>query len=243
MGKVNSILLLLATMLFLSACHKDPELDGMAYSLFPREVQKLDGDKLTGIVWEADDDFVAGAKGWSVYGLYVGQTTIRSVKHGLSFSVEVKPRYHTFEEPCREWGISKSEIKERYGEPWKEEDGNMVYISVEGNTILVLYKFDEEGLLEGCGAVCMNATIEEVFNFLDERYYPMQADTQQERITFAHFYGKKDDPKVDFIIAAESNTTLGGMSVAYSHVSFTRGDMTDYPGFDEIFKELKSIEL
>lgn len=243
MVKVKSILLLVAAVLLLPACKKDePKLDRTAYSLFSREVQKLEGEKLMGMEWESDDEFVAGANGPALFGLCVGQTTIRSVKHGLSFAVEVKPRYNTYVEPCMEWGISKSEIKERYGEPWKEENGNLVYISTEGNTILVLYSFDDEGLLQGCGATCL-ATMEDVFNFLEERYYPLQADTQQERITFAHFFGKKDNPDVDFIIAAEKNPSLGGTVVAYSHVSLTRGDMTDHAGFDEIFKELRNVEL
>ncbi len=240
--KIKSILLLVAAVLLLPACKKDdPKLDRTAYSLFSREVQKLEGEKLLDVEWESDDEFVARANGPALFGLCVGQTTIRSVNHGLSFAVEVKPRYNTYVEPCMEWGISKSEIKERYGEPWKDEEGNIAYLTTEGNTILVLYSFDDEGL-NGCGVICL-ATMEEVFNFLEERYSPLQADTQKERITFAHVYGKLDDPKVDCAIAAERDKTFGGMAVAYSHVSLTRGDMTDHAGFDEIFNKLRNIEL
>lgn len=240
--KMKSILLLVAAVLLLPACKKDePKLDRTAYSLFSREVLKLEGEKLMGMEWESDDEFVAGANGPALFGLCVGQTTIRSVKHGLSFAVEVKPRYNTYVEPCMEWGISKSEIKERYGEPWKEEEGNIAYLLAEDDNIVTLYTFDDEGL-NGCGVICL-ATMEDVFNFLEERYYPLQADTQKERITFAHFFGKKDNHDVDFIIAAEKNPSLGGTVVAYSHVSLTRGDMTDHAGFDEIFKELRNVEL
>lgn len=102
MKKVFSLMLLFATIFTFTSCGGDDDepdntkLSKTSYSLYHEENQEIEGTNVSGLVWDSENEFVATVKNGVITGQFVGKTMVKSSKN-LSFTAEVKPRYHTYE--------------------------------------------------------------------------------------------------------------------------------------------------
>ena len=244
MKKVFSLMLLLATMLTFAACGGDDEPDNTklsktAYSMYHEDTQTIEGTNVTDLVWESDNEFVATVKNSAITGQYVGKTSVKSATKNLSFTVEVKPRYNTYEEPYLEWGASKSAIKAKYGTPKSEDTYSLLYQTSNPNAPIMLYVF-ENGKMATCGVVCKISTAYQLGDFLVERYVPVKVDVDNYSATLIHCYGKISDPQIDYGVAMQYNSSIGGILVAYTGVNNSKSRSVDAIDFSKAFESLEN---
>jgi len=244
MKKVFSLMLLLATQLTFTACSGDDvepdntKLSQTSYTMYHEDTQNIKGSNVSDIVWSSENEFVATVKNNVITGKYVGKTTVNSATKNLTFSVEVKPKYKTYEEPSLNWGASKSDIKAKYGTPQSEATNSLLYQTSNPNAPIMLYVF-ENGKMSTCGVVCKVSTAYELGDFLVERYVPVKVDIDNYSATFLHCYGKISNPQVDYGVGMQYNSSIGGILVAYTNLNSSRsrsGDTIDYEA------ALKSLE-
>lgn len=244
MKKVFSLMLLLAAMFTYTACGDDDEKDNAklsktAYTMYHKDSQYIEGTNLSDIVWDSDDEFVATVKNNSITGQYVGKTTVKSATKKLTFSVEVKPAYSTYEEPHLDWNASKSTIKARYGTPTSESTNSLIYETSNTNVPILLFVF-ENGKMYTCGVVCKISAAYELVDFLSERYVPVKVDKDNYSATFVHCNGKISDPQIDYVIAMQYNSSMGGIGVAYTKYESSKSRNYDNIDFNTTFQELEN---
>ena len=244
MKKVFSFMLLSAVMLSFSACGGDDEpnntkLSKTAYTMYHEETQSIEGSNLSDITWDSENEFVAMIKDNVITGQFVGKTIVKSTAKNLSFTVEVKPKYHTYEEPYLLWGGSKSAIKAKYGTPASEDSGRLLYQTSNPNAPMMLYLF-ENGKMTTCGVVCKISAASQLGDFLVERYVPISVDTNKYSAVLVHCFGKLSDPQVDYGVAMQYSSSIGGILVAYSHVDEADSRNSDAIDFNKAFESLEN---
>lgn len=244
MKKAFSLMLLLATLFTFTSCGGDDEPDNTklsqtSYTLYHEDTQEIKGSNLTGIEWNSENEFVATVKNGVITAQYVGETTVKSVNDNLEFSVEVKPKYNTYEEPYLDWGASKATIKAKYGTPAGEDTNSLLYQTSNSNAPIMLYLF-ENGKMSTCGVVCKVSTAYELGDFLVERYVPVKVDVDDYSATLLHCYGKRSDPQVDYGVAMQYSSSIGGILVAYSHVDNTKSGGAENIDFETAFRSLEN---
>ena len=237
MKKVFSLMLLFATFLvFLPACSDDEpdksKLSQNIYTMYSEETQDIKGTNLSDVIWDSDNEFAATVKNNVITGRYVGNAIVRSTIGNLVFSVHVSPKYHTYAEPSLQWGASKSEIKAIYGTP-DSEDGNVLfYKTTNSNAPIMIFMFKNGGMYT-CGVLCKYSIASQLGNFLAERYVPVDVDYSNYTATLLHCYGKISDPQVDYGVAMQVSSSVGGILVAYTRVNGTKSSGNfdiDYDG-------------
>lgn len=245
MKKEFSLMLLLATLFTFTACGGDDDepdntkLSQTSYTMYHEDTQDIKGSNLSDIVWSSENEFVATVKNNVITGQYVGKTTVKSASKNMTFSVEVKPKYNTYEEPYLDWGASKSAIKAKYGTPKSEDTSSLLYQTSNSNAPIMLYVF-ENGKMSTCGVVCKVSTAYELGDFLVERYVPVKVDVDNYSATLLHCYGKISDPQVDYGVAMQYNSSIGGILVAYTHVNSSKSRSGDNIDYEAAFKSLES---
>ncbi len=243
MKKIFSLMLLLATLLTFTACSGDEpdntKLSQTSYIMYHGDKQSVNGSNCSDIVWNSENEFVATVKNNVITGQYVGKTTVNSTTKNLTFSVEVRPKYNTYEEPYLDWGASKSAIKAKYGTPKSEDTNSLLYQTSNSNAPIMLYVF-ENGEMSTCGVVCKVSTAYELGDFLVERYVPVKVDVDNYSATLLHCYGKISDPQVDYGVAMQYNSSIGGILVAYTHVNSSKSRSGDNIDYEAAFKSLES---
>lgn len=245
MKKVFSLMLLLATMVTFTACGDDEpdntNLSQTSYAMYHEGTQVIEGNNLSDISWQSDNEFVATIKNNVITGQYVGKTTVKSATNNLSFTVEVKPKYNTYEEPLLEWGASKATIKAKYGTPQSEDTNSLIYQTSDYNAPIMLFIF-ENGKMSTCGVVCKVSAASQLGDFLVERYIPAKVDTDNYSATLLHCYGKISDPQVDYGVAMQYNSSIGGILVAYTGVNGSKSmDAEEAIDFHKAFESLESV--
>ena len=243
MKKVFSLMLLFATMLLLlTGCSKDEpdksKLSQQLYSMYPEETQDIQGTNLSDVIWDSNNEFATTVQNNVITGRYVGNAIVRSTTGNLVFSVNVSPKYHTYTEPSLEWGASKSEIRKIYGAPDSEKDNALFYKTTNTDAPIMIFMFKNDGMYT-CGVLCKYSSASQLGNFLAERYVPVDVDYSNYTATMLHCYGKISEPQVDYGVAMQVSSSVGGILVAYTRVNgtnSTRGVDIDYDG------AIKSLE-
>lgn len=247
MKKVFSLMLLLATMFTFTACSSDDDdetdstkLSKTAYTMYAEGTQNIEGTNVSNIVWDSDNEFVATVKNNVITGQYVGKTTVKSTTKNLLFTVEVMPKYRTYEEPCLEWGISKASIKAKYGTPTKETSDGLIYQTSNTDVPYMTFVFENDKLYVS-GVICKTSIASQLAEFLTERYVPTKVDMSNYTAAFAHCYGKISDPQIDYVVGMQYGSSVGGLVVAYSPFSGSRSsNKMDYnSAFKSIEEALK----
>lgn len=242
MRKVFSLMLLLATIITFGSCGGDDDepdsskLTKTSYSMYHEDEQNIEGTNVKDLVWNSDNEFVATVEHGIIKGQFVGNTTVQSTNN-LSFSVEVKPLYHTYDEPCLDWGASKSTIKAKYGTPKSEDSSSLLYQTSNSKAPIMLFMF-ENGKLSGSGVVCKISVASQLADFLIERYVPIKVDTDSYTATLLHCYGKLSDPQVDYGVVMQYSSSIGGILVAYTP---TKSKSRSYENinFDNVFNDME----
>lgn len=243
MKKVFLPMLLFAAMFAFTACGDDdepdkPKLLKNSYSIYHEDIQIIEGTNLSDVVWESENEFVATVSNGVITGQYVGKTEVRSAEK-LSFSVEVKPKYYTYEEPSMEWGASKASIKSKYGTPKSEITDALLYQTSNSNVPFMMFVFENDKLTSS--AVVANLTIAtRLVDFLTERYVVVAVDVDNYSATLTHCYGKRSDPQIDYLVGMEYSSSISGILVVYLPYTESRAIPEKY--IDEsVFEEFEAV--
>lgn len=226
--------------LALAGCSKDDgdnaRLSNKSYSLYHEDMQLIEGTGISDLTWDSENEFVATVEGNLVSGQFVGKTIVRSTTGTLSFNVEVKPRYHLYDDPCLDFGASKEEIKTKLGVPKSEDDTSLAYETGNPKAPLALYMF-KNGRLRMCGVMCQISVANTIVDFLTERYLIVNVDMDKYLATFTHCHGKIADPQIDYIVAMQPNSSMNGILVGYMG---TDASSRSYDDLEEVFKSLEN---
>ena len=129
------------------------------------------------------------------------------------------------------WGSSKSSIIAKYGTPSIDNGNTIIYKTNNTNAPLVAYMFDQRGLYSSGVGVSLNAAYRLV-DFLTERYVIYSVNTTNYTATFAHCYGKKNNPQIDYAGQMAYQSSIGGILVVYT------GNSTKSNNIDTIFNSM-----
>lgn len=125
----------------------------------------------TGVSFQSDDTFYATVKNGSVKAKHVGTTNITATKGNESDQchVTVKGRYNLYDEPCIEWGITRTEILERYGNNYASstESGLAYMLSA---TKILMFNFDSSNKLNSAAVMIPMSLSSTLAKYIDERY-------------------------------------------------------------------------
>lgn len=174
-------MLIFASCVSLSSCSNDVEDndDGPKSVDFTQKVSLYVGESSSlpnredSCVWVSDKPLVANVENRTIVANKVGFTIIKA--HKSACEVTVKPRYTMFEEPCLEWGLTLSSVKDYMSGYSIDEASNtatMLCYKGEGDVLAYYYTF-YANLLEASSMVIEldDLTLENVGKFIDERYY------------------------------------------------------------------------
>lgn len=240
MKKVFSLMLLFATLLTFMSCGDEPDntkLSKTDYSMFHGDTQVIEGVNLTDIVWDSENEFVATVGKNAISGQYVGKTTVRSVAKKLAFTVEVKPVYNIYEEPCLRWGASRAYIKAKYGTPQSEDFNSVIYKTANPNAPIMIFMFEND-MLSSSGVVCKVSAASQLADFLLERYVPVEVDINNYTATLLHCHGKISNPQIDYGVGMQFNTSIGGIVVAYVNPDNAKARSVGAIDFSQVFESI-----
>ena len=152
-----------------------PKLDRQAVRLYVGDQVRITADRP--VAWSAADDFYAAVDGeGTVTARHVGTTTVTATADSGSAActVEVQPRYDTFEEPLYElFGQPLSVPKEAETREILEENDTAIFYKGERPYIAkVQYRFDkgEDPVVFYANIFIEKSYKEEMRNFFFERY-------------------------------------------------------------------------
>ncbi|MBE6182369.1 MAG: hypothetical protein E7148_06720 [Rikenellaceae bacterium] len=227
MKKIFGLMLLCATMVGTMSCEQEGEdagsqvlLSRTSYIMYSDATITIDGSGLTNVTWSSNNEYVATANGNTLSSDKVGSTKLYC--NGQRISVIVKPRYSLYTEPDMSWGSSKSSIISKYGTPFADDGQTIMYETTNTSVPYIAYMFNETGLFS-CGAVVKLTAGSALVDFLGERYVFYSVNTSTYTATFAHCYGRKDNPQVDYAGKMAYQSSIGGILVVYASNSSTRG--------------------
>lgn len=120
------------------------------------------------ISWTSENEYIASVESNIVQAKRVGTTKIVSDKG--SFTVTVTPKYNLYEEPCMQWGCSKSVVKS-FMKNYEELDETEDVILYEGRGMedYIGYTF-ENSKLKTSSVYIPVAYMDELVDFISERY-------------------------------------------------------------------------
>ena len=152
-----------------------PKLDRQAVRLYVGDQVRITADRP--VAWSAADDFYAAVDAdGTVTARHVGTTTVTATADSGSAActVEVQPRYDTFEEPLYElFGQPLSVLKEAETREILEENDTAIFYKGERPYIAkVQYRFDkgEDPVVFYANIFIEKSYKEEMRNFFFERY-------------------------------------------------------------------------
>lgn len=231
MKKIVGLMLLCATMVWCVSCEQyggevvnQVLLSKTSYTMYSDASTTIEGSNLTNASWSSNNEFVATANGNTLSSDKVGSTNLYC--NGQKISVTVKPRYSLYTEPDMSWGSSKSSIISKYGTPFADDGQTIMYETTNSSVPYIAYMFNETGLFS-CGAVVQLTAGSTLVDFLGERYVFYSVNTSTYTASFAHCYGRKDNPQVDYAGQMAYQSSIGGILVVYASNSSTRGVNND----------------
>lgn len=213
MKKLFSLVFILASLLMFSSCeNNDISITQSEYKIYPNETVTISGfGDFSNVIWESENEFVATANKQTIYGELAGTTIIKSKDVDKPIRVTVIPKFNTYTEPCIDWGISKSQIKSKYGTPYAEESNSMLYKSNNSIAQYVMYLFENNKLTMSSIILKSSSSLSSVRNFLAERY--VKADMN----TYVRCSGKKSNKIMDLLVVIEEyNSISNSPTIIYS---------------------------
>ena len=173
------MLMVLASNMVFVGCTEDekepPSLEPIVLDLYKGENATLTykGGKCT---WSSDEPAIASVSNTGIVtGNLVGSTQIHANK--FSCCVTVYPKYNTYEEPYISWGSSINTVdavNDNKNERLQYDKKGLIYKG-KGNANSYIYLFENEKL--SSSAVLIDIShMEEVIEFLSERYIPIGSD-------------------------------------------------------------------
>ena len=93
-------------------------------------------------------------------------------------------------------------------------------------------------MIFSCGAIVQLTAGNALFDFLEERYVFYSVNTSTYTASFAHCYGKKDNPHIDYAGQIAYQSSIGGILVMYASNESTRSNNIE-DIFDRITKSIK----
>ncbi len=222
-------LLAVVSAFVMASCSKNEEKDvsllKKSYTLYHSQTENIQGDNVSDLDWDSENEFVATVSDGVIKGQFVGKTSVRESSHGLSFNVEVKHKYNLYTEPDIDWGASITTIRNRYGTPYSSDSEMLLYKSINNSVPYYMYYF-ENGRLKYSSALVKLSASSALVDFLTERYLALDVDMSTYTASFAHFYGKISNPQCDYAVAFTYSSSIGGIIVTYAPNSstYTRTD-------------------
>ena len=225
MKRIIYLMILIAIGAYVSSCEVDQDggsvLTKTSYSLKSDSSTSIEGNIPSSAVWDSQNEFVATAIGCNLSSHFVGSTYLQW--NGNTIKVDVKPRYNLYDEPDMSWGTSLNTIISRYGTPDKES-GNMILYETGNKAVpYELYQFSNNSLI-ACGVVAHLEYGSSLVDFLGERYLFYSVDTYNYTADFAHCYGKKNDPQIDYVGQMAFSSSIGGIVVVYAGGNTSRSE-------------------
>lgn len=216
MKRVIYLMILIVMGAYVSSCEKTHDggsvLTKTSYSLKSDSSTGIDGNVPSSAVWDSQNEYVATAIGRNLSSHFIGSTYLQW--NGNTIKVDVKPRYNLYDEPDMSWGTSLNTIISRYGAPDKES-GNMILYETGNKAVpYELYQFSNNSLT-ACGVVAHLEYGSSLVDFLGERYLFYSVDTYNYTADFAHCYGKKNNPQIDYVGQMAFSSSIGGIVVVY----------------------------
>lgn len=222
-------LLAVAAAFVMASCSKNEEndvsLSKRSYTLYHSQSENIQGENVSSLDWVSDNEFVATISDEVIEGQFVGETNVKEISHGLSFSVEVKPKYNLYDEPNMDWGASMATIRNHYGTPYRSDSKVLIYESANNNVPYYMYMF-ENGKLKDSFVIVKLSASSALVDFLTERYLPIDVDMSTYTAYLIHCYGKISDPKNDYGVSFRYLSSVGGILVLYTQMpSDTKANM------------------
>ncbi len=231
MKKFFGLMLLCATMMGFVSCEQNGEevsnqvlISKTSYTMYSDATTTIEGSNLTNATWSSNNEFVATANGNALSSDKIGTTNLYC--NGQKISVTVKPRYTLYTEPDMSWGSSKSSIISKYGTPYSDNGDTIMYKTNNTDVPLIAYMFDGNGLY-GNGAVVRITAGSTLIDFLGERYVFYSIDTDNYTASFAHCYGRKSNPQIDYAGQMSYQSSIGGILVVYAEIDLARSINND----------------
>lgn len=154
-----------------TACGDDADDDNQSMNLTLNAGQTHNIGK--GSNWKSANPFVASVSGSTIKANCVGNTTISSGSSNIK--VTVKATHFDFNDPCLQWGASKSSVK-NYMSKYNllDETSTQLGYNGSGKTYMYAYMF-ENGKLNGSSILVKSSYSSDITTYLKERYYPIQS--------------------------------------------------------------------
>lgn len=125
----------------------------------------------SGSDWKSANPFVASVSGSTIEANCVGNTTVSSGSSNIK--VTVKATHFDFNDPCLQWGASKSSVKS-YMSKYNllDEESTSLGYDGSGKTYMYNYLF-ENGKLNASSILVKSYYSSDIAAYLKERYYPI----------------------------------------------------------------------
>ena len=173
LSKALGNVLLLAFMVGMASCQKEFELSETSVSLNQGDQYTIGYENGTNLVYTSDNPYVASVDDEGVVTAhFVGEATIDVVasEGRQSLRINVVPLHTVYEEPYVDFSMTKSEVMTMYGDSYLGyNDSGMVFFEGKGKYAYGYLFID--GDLQCIYVWCKYTSIDEVLDFLDERYY------------------------------------------------------------------------
>lgn len=226
MGKFSNlkqVLLLAFISLFIVSCSSDEKkLNLNQLSLTAGQSSKLIYDGIC--TWSSDEPLIAEVdETGNVTANRVGETTIRA--NDETCLVKVNPQFHTYMEPCMNWGASEYEIS-NYMKGYQNlgKDDNTLSFSDYNNEFVYMYILENNSLSSSVIGTSFMKNGEEVIDFLMERYVPVEVDEASYTVIMVSI-------DKETVIGITFNAISGIMMVLYtpySNITTTKSQCIQY---------------
>ncbi|MDE6007379.1 MAG: hypothetical protein K2G67_07485 [Muribaculaceae bacterium] len=152
------------------------------------------------VEWSSSNEFIASVTGNIVTAERVGEVIISSSRG--SFKLTVNATSHVFNEPCIQWGASKSTVKSfmKNATPYEETSTSLNYKGT-GAQLLTSYSFESDKLKSsGVGLDGDYVNSDAIVTFMLERYIPLKVDQ-----TNYSFYFCTPDEKTGILMSLRTS--------------------------------------
>ena len=178
-------------------------------------------------VWTSSNKYIASVAGNVVTAERVGEAVISSNKG--SFKVTVTTTSHVFNEPCIQWGASKSTVKSFMNNvsPSEETTTSLTYKGT-GVQFVTSYSFESNGLKSsGVGLNGDYINSDALVTYMLERYIPIKVDEED-----YSFYFCTPDQKTGILMSLRTS----GSTIIYLivYVPFNDTESRSIDMFPEI---------
>lgn len=133
--------------------------------------------------------------------------------------VTVKPRYEYYEEPMKDWDITKDEVIRQLGNPSQvqRESGAEVLVYGDKNKDSYVTKYYFSGSrLDAALIVTETLTEAQLRDFLNERYWTDQEeDTYYDSCNEYFYYDSDDEETMTMVVQLDNYKNRGVIEVAY----------------------------